>query len=106
MFITYKRPLLRTTLQSGCLFFRVLMEDATFIGGFIIHRQRLPSTRFLHKSALILYCQILKKVHLYYMSEESTSKSRNPENYTFLDKEALSKYTTDTGKILPRSTQV
>jgi len=36
------------------------------------------------------------------MSEEPTSKSRNPENYTFLDKEALSKYTTDTGKILPR----
>ena len=34
--------------------------------------------------------------------ESSLSKSRNPENYTFLDKEALSKYTTDTGKILPR----
>ena len=34
--------------------------------------------------------------------EESPAKSRNPENYTFLDKEALSKYTTDTGKILPR----
>ena len=29
-------------------------------------------------------------------------KSRNPENYTFFDKEALAKYTTDTGKILPR----
>ena len=41
--------------------FRVLIEDATFIGGFIIHRQRLPSTRFLHMSAFILYCQILKK---------------------------------------------
>ena len=37
------------------------------------------------------------------MSQEDTqpAKSRNPENYTFLDKEALSKYTTDTGKILP-----
>mgnify|MGYP003331046239 FL=1 len=36
-------------------------------------------------------------------SEENTpAKSRNPENYTFLDKEALAKYTTDTGKILPR----
>ena len=36
-------------------------------------------------------------------SEESIpAKSRNPENYTFLDKEALAKYTTDTGKILPR----
>ena len=34
--------------------------------------------------------------------ESSSAKSRNPENYTFLDKEALSKYTTDTGKILPR----
>jgi len=34
--------------------------------------------------------------------ENQTAKSRNPENYTFLDKEALSKYTTDTGKILPR----
>ena len=38
------------------------------------------------------------------MSEEEIAhtKSRNPENNTFLDKEALSKYTTDTGKILPR----
>jgi small subunit ribosomal protein S18 len=36
-------------------------------------------------------------------SEENTpAKSRNPENYTFLDKEALAKYTTDTGKILLR----
>ena len=36
-------------------------------------------------------------------SEENTpAKSRNPENYTFLDMEALAKYTTDTGKILPR----
>ena len=36
-------------------------------------------------------------------SEENTpAKSRNPENYTFLDKKALAKYTTDTGKILPR----
>ena len=38
------------------------------------------------------------------MSQEETKPaiSRNPENYTFLDKEALSKYTTDTGKILLR----
>jgi small subunit ribosomal protein S18 len=38
------------------------------------------------------------------MSEDEKihTKSRNPENYTFLDKEALAKYTTDTGKILPR----
>ena len=36
-------------------------------------------------------------------TEENTpAKSRNPENYIFLDKEALAKYTTDTGKILPR----
>ena len=34
--------------------------------------------------------------------ENSPAKSRNPENYSFLDKEALAKYTTDTGKILPR----
>ena len=34
--------------------------------------------------------------------ENPPAKSRNPENYTFLDKEALAKYTTDTGKILPR----
>lgn len=34
--------------------------------------------------------------------ENTPAKSRNPENYTFLDKEALAKYTTDTGKILPR----
>ena len=30
------------------------------------------------------------------------AKSKNPENYSFWDKDALSKYTTDTGKILPR----
>ena len=34
--------------------------------------------------------------------EEIPVKSKNPENYSFLDKDALSKYTTDTGKILPR----
>ncbi len=34
--------------------------------------------------------------------EQVPVKSRNPENYSFLDKEALAKYTTDTGKILPR----
>tara|TARA_Y200000002_G_C22640753_1_gene646858 strand:- start:1271 stop:1483 length:213 start_codon:yes stop_codon:yes gene_type:complete len=31
LLITYKRPRLRTTLQSGCLFFKVLIEDATFM---------------------------------------------------------------------------
>ena len=36
------------------------------------------------------------------LEENTPAKSRNPENYTFLDKEALAKYTTDTGKILPR----
>ena len=34
--------------------------------------------------------------------EVKHEKSRNPENCTFLDKESLSRYTTDTGKILPR----
>ena len=35
--------------------------------------------------------------------EESTpSKSKNPEDYNVFDKQALAKYTTDTGKILPR----
>ena len=34
--------------------------------------------------------------------ENQPAKSRNPENFTFLDKESLSRYTTDTGKILPR----
>ncbi len=34
--------------------------------------------------------------------ENQQAKSRNPENFTFLDKESLSRYTTDTGKILPR----
>nr|ADI21883.1 hypothetical protein [uncultured verrucomicrobium HF0130_25O04] len=29
--MTYNLPRLRTTLQSGCLFFKVLMEDTTFI---------------------------------------------------------------------------
>ncbi|HAU60357.1 MAG TPA: 30S ribosomal protein S18 [Opitutae bacterium] len=36
------------------------------------------------------------------LDKNTPAKSRNPENYTFLDKEALAKYTTDTGKILPR----
>ena len=31
LLITYNLPRLRTTLQSGCLFLRVLMEDTTFI---------------------------------------------------------------------------
>jgi small subunit ribosomal protein S18 len=34
--------------------------------------------------------------------ESIPTKSRNPENFTFLDKESLSRFTTDTGKILPR----
>jgi small subunit ribosomal protein S18 len=34
--------------------------------------------------------------------ESKPTKSRNPENFTFLDKESLSRFTTDTGKILPR----
>ena len=40
----------------------------------------------------------------FFMSTEEVKheKSRNPENFTFLDKESLSRYTTDTGKILPR----
>lgn len=38
------------------------------------------------------------------MSTEETkpTKSRNPENFTFLDTESLDRFTTDTGKILPR----
>ena len=54
---------------------------------------------------LQLALQTLKKKYMSFsMSQEDTqpAKSRNPEKYTFLDKEALSKYTTDTGKILPR----
>lgn len=41
---------------------------------------------------------------IYQMSTEETkpTKSRNPENYTFLDTESLDRFTTDTGKILPR----
>ena len=34
--------------------------------------------------------------------EPQHSKSRNPENYTFLDTESLSRVTTDTEKILLR----
>ena len=34
--------------------------------------------------------------------ETTTSKSKNPEDYNVFDKQALAKYTTDTGKILPR----
>ena len=33
---------------------------------------------------------------------DNQNKSRNPENYTIFDVEALSRYMTDTGKILPR----
>ena len=38
------------------------------------------------------------------MSENSDAptKSKNPEHYCFMDRDALAKYTTDTGKILPR----
>ena len=56
------------------------------------------------KIGLQLALQTSKKVYLNRMSEEDTqpAKSRNPEKYTLLDKEALSKYTTDNGKILPR----
>ena len=35
-------------------------------------------------------------------SEETPSRSKNPEHYSIFDKDALAKYTTDTGKILPR----
>jgi small subunit ribosomal protein S18 len=35
-------------------------------------------------------------------SQEPSAKSKNPEHYSFTDKDALAKYTTDTGKILPR----
>ena len=34
--------------------------------------------------------------------DEQHVKSRNPEKFTILDIESLSRYTTDTGKILPR----
>lgn len=36
-------------------------------------------------------------------TEEIThTKSKNPEDYDVFDKQSLAKYTTDTGKILPR----
>ena len=35
-------------------------------------------------------------------TQEPSAKSKNPEHYSFMDKDALAKYTTDTGKILPR----
>ena len=34
--------------------------------------------------------------------EPQPTKSINPENYTFFDTESLDRFTTDTGKILPR----
>ena len=37
-------------------------------------------------------------------STDAPSKSKNPEHYSFMDRDALAKYTTDTGKILPAST--
>ena len=44
-------------------------------------------------------------IYRYNMSSEETviTKSRNPENYTFFDTESLDRFTTDTGKILPRN---
>jgi small subunit ribosomal protein S18 len=33
--------------------------------------------------------------------ENVPAKSKNPEDYDVFDKQALAKYTTDTGKILP-----
>lgn len=36
------------------------------------------------------------------MSSEENSHSRSPLDYTWRDTELLKKYTTDTGKILPR----
>ena len=35
-------------------------------------------------------------------TEEGESRRKNPEELTFLDGDALSRYVTDTGKILPR----
>ena len=35
-------------------------------------------------------------------SDNSTSRETNPDELTYLDNEALSRYITDTGKILPR----
>jgi small subunit ribosomal protein S18 len=35
-------------------------------------------------------------------TEEGESRLKNPEDITFLDADALSKFVTDTGKILPR----
>ena len=35
-------------------------------------------------------------------STDAPTKSKNPEHYSFMDRDALAKYTTDTGKILPR----
>ena len=36
------------------------------------------------------------------IEDEQHVKSRNPEKFTILDKESLSRYTTDTGKILAK----
>lgn len=35
-------------------------------------------------------------------TEEEQTPRKNPEDITFLDTDALSKFVTDTGKILPR----
>ena len=43
-----------------------------------------------------------KIMYLMSIEDEQHIKSRNPEKFTILDKESLSRYTTDTGKILPR----
>ena len=102
LLITYKRPRRRTTWQSGWRFLRVLMEDTTFI--FVIYMKKHWSRQICFT---LLFFGLLFEYKFYSLQNMSLdkntpAKSRNPENYTFLDKEALAKYTTDTGKILPR----
>ena len=35
-------------------------------------------------------------------ADDTTDRAKHPDELTFLDNEALSRYVTDTGKILPR----
>ena len=57
------------------------------------------------KQTFELIQNFLGNIHYKPLMSESTdapTKSKNPEHYSFMDRDALAKYTTDTGKILPR----
>ena len=65
-----------------------------------MHYFEVPFTSSQNNDIAIFFL-FLKDVKM--ASEDpALSQSKNPEAYNVFDKQALAKYTTDTGKILPR----